>query len=136
MLTHADKECICNGHWLSCAKDILIKNNIDYDIFAVAFWTALKHGWQKHGNIILYGQADCSKTFLLMFFCKLLPFHDPGKLKLWLVGCRKSQPYISSWSTVGPKGINGGNIEWGVSSTYWKVRLYCYLPQWVIFITH
>lgn len=80
--------------------------------------------------------GDRNMATLVFLLVATKRFHEPGKLKLWLVGCRKKQPHLSWWSTVGPNRINEGNTEWGVSSTCWKVRLYCYLPQWIIFITH
>ena len=62
---HAKTPCSCNGLWFHCAKDLLEKNGIEYDLFSHALYISLKEGRGKHLNLLLHGPADCGKTFLL-----------------------------------------------------------------------
>ena len=59
--------------WLSSAKEVLAQNNIEYENFASAIKNALILGRRKESNILLYGPADCGKTFLLKPAYKILP---------------------------------------------------------------
>ena len=88
---HAEKECRCNGLWLTCAKDVLKRNHIVYSLFAGALLTSFEKGRQKHVNIMLVGPANCGKTFLLKPVLKLLPksFYEPSQFDIWLDGRRK-----------------------------------------------
>lgn len=109
------KECSCNR--LNCAKDILTKNNIDYNTFGVGLQTTFEQGRERHVNIILHGPADCGKTFLLKHFCKLLPnvFMNLVSSNFgWLGREIVSLTFLNGlrWA---PKGINGEHTEWGGS---------------------
>ena len=77
---HSTGQCICEGMRLSSAKEVLTQNNIKYENFASAIKNSLILGRRKETNILLYGPADCGKTFLLKPVCKILPnvFLNPG----------------------------------------------------------
>lgn len=53
----------CNGLWLTCAKEILDKNRIEYARFVAS--TVLIHDRGKYRNLKITGPAKCSKTFVL-----------------------------------------------------------------------
>ena len=61
------ENCICEqpGLWLVLAIDVLSKNGIDHMEFSDAVYDLLDGGIQKHKNIILVGERNCAKTFLL-----------------------------------------------------------------------
>ena len=70
---HSTSQCICEGMWLSSAKEVLAQNNIEYENFASAIKNALILDRRTETNILFYGPADCGKTFLLKPVCKILP---------------------------------------------------------------
>ena len=60
-----EEDCVCNGLWLTCAREVLQLNNIDEKVFTTALLNNIKLGRAKFRNILLIGEADCAKTFLL-----------------------------------------------------------------------
>lgn len=60
-------ECSCKekGMWLTLAYDICDKNRIDAETIKTAFYELLVGGRKKHKNIILVGESNCAKTFLV-----------------------------------------------------------------------
>lgn len=79
-----ESDCIegCNKEWLRCAKEILGFNSVNVYDFACAIRTALKQGRKKHRNILIVGDTDCGKSFLLdplelIYKC----FMNPAKAK-------------------------------------------------------
>ena len=62
-----DGHCTCTerGLWFVLALDICVKNNIEREVMGGAFYKAIKNGRKKHGNILILGEANCGKTFLL-----------------------------------------------------------------------
>ena len=76
----ANKPCVCNGVWLTCAKDILSKNGLDKEKFCRALHDAIEKGRCKHANILIVGPADCGKTFILEPVCDVFPnvFQNPA----------------------------------------------------------
>ena len=93
---YADTECKCNGLWLWCAKDILLKNDIEYSEFREALFACLKKGRQKHVNILLVGPSNCAKTFLLKPIIELVPnvFSNLSGSTFGWMGVKKSQRNI------------------------------------------
>ena len=61
------QECIpdCHGRWVTCAKEVLSRNDISVSGFAQSVRTLLEKGRGKHYNIMLIGPTNCAKTFLL-----------------------------------------------------------------------
>ena len=60
-----EEECVCDGLWLTCAREVLQLNNIDEGIFTTALLNNLKFGRAKFRNVLLIGESNCAKTFLL-----------------------------------------------------------------------
>ena len=63
--------CACQGKWLECAKEILVKNGIDTIAFANSIYVLLLEGRGKYRNVMITGPANCGKTFLLNPLCKI-----------------------------------------------------------------
>ena len=112
---NCEKECICNGMWYRCAKEVLTKNNIEHSIFAEAVVECLTKGRQKHVNILLVGPASCAKTFLLKPVVDLFPnvFMNPASSTFGWMGIEKANLVLLNDIRWKPRGIQGGNIEWG-----------------------
>jgi len=55
----------CDGKWLTCAMQILERNNIDVKLWQEKFQNCLRYGRNKMNNIFLLGVRNCGKTFLL-----------------------------------------------------------------------
>ena len=53
-----DQECVpdCHGWWVTCAKEVLTRNNISVSGFVVSLSVC---------NIMFTGPTNCAKTFLL-----------------------------------------------------------------------
>ena len=65
--SYSEKDCVanCNGIWLSSAKEVLDKNNIHVNSFAEAMRKSFTVGRRNHVNIMLTGESNCAKSFLL-----------------------------------------------------------------------
>ena len=61
------QECVpdCHGRWVTCAKEVLSRNDISVSGFAQSVRSLLEKGRGKHRNIMLIGPTNCAKTFLL-----------------------------------------------------------------------
>ena len=59
--------CTCDtkGFWLVLAYDICEKNGIEREVMGRAFYNAIVKGRKKHNNIIILGESNCAKTFLV-----------------------------------------------------------------------
>ena len=64
-----DSECIadCGDEkvWLRMAREVLANNQIDMATFTAALRALLYQGRHKGGNILITGERDCAKTFIL-----------------------------------------------------------------------
>ena len=58
----------CNMEWYECAKQVLQLNSINSFMFADAMRDLLEHGRGKFRNVLIVGQTNCGKTFLLKPF--------------------------------------------------------------------
>ena len=60
-------ECVhgCGGRWLEAAQQLLQRHNITKEDFCTAIYTALSKGRGKYRNIFIYGDTNCSKSFIL-----------------------------------------------------------------------
>ena len=67
VVSYLDKPCVdgCNGQWLRCAREVLVNNDINIYVFANAIRRFLKYGRKKGNNIMLAGETNCAKSFLL-----------------------------------------------------------------------
>ena len=65
MLREAGKDgCVCEGKWLQCACEILVKNGLHKNAFAESIYVLLLHGRGKYRNLMITGPANCGKTFI------------------------------------------------------------------------
>ena len=55
----------CNGEWLDVAEDTLARNNLSGGSFQSAVRELLEKGRGKYRDILIFGSANCGKTFLL-----------------------------------------------------------------------
>lgn len=110
------KSCVCNqyGLWLVLAFDVCEKNNIPWKTLSNAFLNLLENGRGKNRNIILAGERNCAKTFLLepltLVFGKQC-FHTPPSSTFGWMGVDKSLViYLNDyrWKPENKKG----NISW------------------------
>ena len=90
----AAEECVegCDGLWLECALEVLEFNRIHPIIFGTAVRDLMIQGRGKYRNIIIVGERNCAKTFILkplelIFNC----FVNPAKDKYAWVGVDKCE---------------------------------------------
>ena len=57
--------CVCNGEWLTCAKEVMDLNNIDVAEFRSAILENIRLGRAKFRNIFIVGPTNTAKTFIL-----------------------------------------------------------------------
>ena len=62
-----EKECTegCGGLWKNCAEEILANNQVPPQVFRDAVSDLPIKGRGKYRNIMINGNANCGKTFLL-----------------------------------------------------------------------
>ena len=62
-----EKDCTkgCDGLWKICAEEILANNQVPLQVFRDAVCDLLINGRGKYRNIMITGNANCGKTFLL-----------------------------------------------------------------------
>ena len=64
---YLEKEvCNCDGVWLQLARETLDNNGINGVQFASSVVSALEDGRKKGNNILLIGEGNCAKSFLLL----------------------------------------------------------------------
>ena len=92
----AAEACVdgCNGSWLECAIEVLSLNGIEVAGFASDIFELLAQGRGKFRNIMIYGQTNCAKTFMLkplkcIFGDRL--FDNPANDKYARVGADKAE---------------------------------------------
>ena len=84
----------CNGSWLECAMEVLSLNRIEVAVFASYIFELLVQGRGKFRNLMIYGQTNCAKTFMLkplkcIFGDRL--FDNPANDKYAWVGADKAE---------------------------------------------
>ena len=91
----ATDACIdgCDGSWLECAIEVLSLNGIEIAVFASYIFELLAQGRGKFRNVMIYGQTNCAKTFMLkplkcIFGDRL--FDNPANDKYAWVGADKA----------------------------------------------
>jgi len=105
--------CLCEGKWLACAKDILLKNDILQKTFCDTVFQAIEKGRYKHLNILITGPVDCGKTFILNPVCDLFPdiFQNPASSTFGWLGVKKSNLIFLNDFRWSPRK-KGGYIDW------------------------
>ena len=107
-------DCNCGGLWLRCAKDIMVKNNINESEFCASIMFALEKGRSKGSNIILIGPADCAKTFLIKPVCSVLKpnvFNNPANSTFGWIGVEDANVIFLNDLRWAPRKKEG-NIDW------------------------
>ena len=84
MQQNSELQCQCNCQWFLCAQEMLTKKGADYKSFANALKTSPEKGRQNNLKIIVHGQADRAKKFLLNPVSSLFPnvFMNPASSTL------------------------------------------------------
>ena len=84
-------ECICEGKWLTCAKEVLKLNNINEAEFTKAIYDNLRYGRGKFRNVLIAGETNRAKTFILKPMKKIYGerdfFENPASHKFGWGGC-------------------------------------------------
>ena len=94
------KDCVDNWNkaWYECATEVLRLNDIDIGSYAMSLRDSLEHGRGKFRNVILVGQANCDKTFMLKplkcIFKESEIFENPFNDKFGWVGAEKASVLI------------------------------------------
>lgn len=84
----------CNGKWLQLATEVLTLNGIPLSEFSNALRNLLILGRGKHRNLLIFGPADCAKTFILkplQIVYKDCIFQNPSKDKYSWIGADKAK---------------------------------------------
>lgn len=100
----------CKASWLKCAKEVLQNNKINPYVFASAIRSTIRDGRGKGNNVMLYGDGDCGKTFLLLPTTVIFnAFTNPAKTSFAWVGVEEKELIFLNdmrWSET--------TIEWGM----------------------
>ena len=112
----SQENCICpeRGLWLILALDVCDKNGFLWKDMSNAFYDLLENGRGKHRNIILYGERNCAKTFLLEPLTNLFPntFHTPPASNFGWLGVEEAQVIYLNDFRWKPSEKKGGSISW------------------------
>lgn len=110
--------CICEeyGLWLVMAYGVCEKNNIEIKTMSNAFLELMEQGRGKGRNIILTGQRNCAKTFLLEPLTHLFGeqcFHTPPSSTFGWMGVDKSLVvYLNDYRWKPDTNTRKANIAW------------------------
>ena len=106
--------CSCQGVWITLAKDILAKNEIDHVTFANALKKSILKGREKDANVLLYGPGDCGKSFILKPIIKILPlvFTNPANSQFAWKGAETSNLIFLNDLRWSPLEKKDGFISW------------------------
>ena len=93
VISKGECECDTRGKWLALAMDVCDKNNMDWKMVSNAFYELLEKGRGKHRNILITGERNCAKTFLLEPLGKVFvnTFHSPAGGNFGWVGADTKQ---------------------------------------------
>ena len=89
-----EKECTegCDGLWKICAEEILANNQVPLQVFRDAVCDLLIKGRGKYRNIMITGNANCSKTFLLNLLTLIFnTFCNPASGSFAWVGVQNAE---------------------------------------------
>ncbi len=109
--------CVCSqkGMWLVLALDVCEKNHLEWKDVSNAFYDLLSNGRGKHRNIVLYGERNCAKTFLLepLTYVFKNTFHTPPASAFGWLGVEDAQViYLNDFRWKPSEGKKGGSISW------------------------
>ena len=108
--------CTCpqSGLWLALALDVLERNGIQMLDFSQALYLLLDAGRKKHRNIILVGERNCAKTFLLEPLTLVFQhcFNTPASSQFGWLGVEKAQVIYLNDFRWAPLTVKGGTISW------------------------
>lgn len=112
----SNNDCICpsRGLWLALAIDVLSKNEINFVDFGQAVYKLLEGGRKKHSNVMLVGERNCAKTFLLdpLALVYKHTFHTPASSQFGWIGVENAQViFLNDFRWV-PVNLKGGTIAW------------------------
>ena len=115
-LLRQQTSCVCPdaGLWLALAYDVLEKNGIDRTVFSKAIYNLLEDGRKKHRNLILCGERNTAKTFLLEPLTVVYEnyFGSPAASTFGWLGVDKAQIiYLNDFRWT-PIHLKGGSISW------------------------
>ena len=91
-----DKPCVCQGEWLLAAAELLELNGINRDVFTSAIYKNLRLGRGKYRNIMIIGERNCGKSFILKPLNKIYEniFQNPAMHKYGWVGSQDASVII------------------------------------------
>ena len=97
-----DGSCSCpqRGLWLTLAMEICELNNIPHQDLGFAIHDLLDVGRKKHKNLLLFGESNCAKTFLLdpLSLIFVNTFHTPPSSTFgWLDADRAQVIYLNDY---------------------------------------
>ena len=109
--------CCCEslGTWLALAIDLCGKNNMNYREVGGAIYRCLVEGRKKHNNIIITGESNCGKTFLLEPLNKIFEnvMNSPASSVFGWLGVDTAQViYLNDFRWVNPVSNKQGLITW------------------------
>ena len=85
-------DCVCQVQWLTCANQVLVSNDVHPYVLADRVRTLLSKGRGKRRNVIIFGPANCGKTFLLRPLEIIFKtFSNPANDKYGWVGADKAE---------------------------------------------
>ena len=111
---NAQGSCIddCSGQWLACAQEVLQNNQVNPIIFPAAMRNLLRKRRGKFRNIMIVGQANCGKTFLLSLFQLIYKtFSNPANGNYAWLGSIKAEVIFLN------------DFRWGSEMISWKEML-------------
>ena len=114
----AENKCVCpnRGLWFTLAIDLCYKNNLYPEDVGKKMYKCLVGGRKKHNNLIIIGESNCAKTFLLeplnKVFKEGVQNAPASSVFGWLGVNKKRVIYLNDFRWVNPVSQNKGVITW------------------------
>ena len=110
------RNCSCGGGvWLALAFDLCEKNGLDSSYVGGLFYNCLAQGRSKHTNVIIIGESNCGKTFLLEPLSRVFEntMHTPASSVFGWLGVETAQVvFLNDFRWVNPVTQKQGVITW------------------------